>query len=243
MTRLPGVMTDVLPSRDDAQLFRRAKRLGFAGVEVILKRAEGDRLEGLRRAQADDGTRRSEPRARRALGRRRRRRRRSRRRSGRLGGRRACARLGIRARERRAARAVLRPGGAAGRGRRRPGGGRAPSALHPSRRARCVAALRRHAYLGRDPRRRRGRRFAGIRLLFRHGQRRHAGDGHRHRAPWPRRPGETGAREGRPREGRRPSAGARPRRLCRDGAGAGRDRLRRLDRAGDAAGPARARRP
>jgi sugar phosphate isomerase/epimerase len=46
-------MTDVLPSTDDAQLFRRAKRLGFAGVEVIVKRAEGDRLDGLRRAQAE----------------------------------------------------------------------------------------------------------------------------------------------------------------------------------------------
>ena len=55
MTRLPGVMTDVLPSADDAQLFRRAQRLGFAGVEVILKRAEGDRLDGLRRAQAETG--------------------------------------------------------------------------------------------------------------------------------------------------------------------------------------------
>ncbi len=55
MTRLPGVMTDVLPSADDGQLFRRAKRLGFAGVEVIVRRAEADRLDGLRRARADTG--------------------------------------------------------------------------------------------------------------------------------------------------------------------------------------------
>ena len=48
-------MTDVLPSADDAQLFLRAKRLGFAGVEVILRRAEAGRLDGLLRAQADTG--------------------------------------------------------------------------------------------------------------------------------------------------------------------------------------------
>ena len=36
--RLPGVMTDVLPSANDRELFRRAKRIGFRGVEVILER-------------------------------------------------------------------------------------------------------------------------------------------------------------------------------------------------------------
>ena len=41
VTRLPGVMTDVLPSADDGELFRRAKRLGFAGVEVILEASRG----------------------------------------------------------------------------------------------------------------------------------------------------------------------------------------------------------
>jgi sugar phosphate isomerase/epimerase len=53
--RLPGLTTDVLPSEDDGQLFRRAKRLGFAGVEVILRRTEPDRLEALRRARAETG--------------------------------------------------------------------------------------------------------------------------------------------------------------------------------------------
>jgi sugar phosphate isomerase/epimerase len=48
-------MTDVLPSADDGELFGRAKRLGFAGVEVILRRAEGDRLDALRRAKAETG--------------------------------------------------------------------------------------------------------------------------------------------------------------------------------------------
>ena len=48
-------MTDVLPSADDGELFRRAKRIGFAGVEVILERGEHDRLEGLRQARADTG--------------------------------------------------------------------------------------------------------------------------------------------------------------------------------------------
>jgi sugar phosphate isomerase/epimerase len=46
-------MTDVLPSADDRQLFRRAKRLGFAGVEVILARSRPERLERIRRAQAE----------------------------------------------------------------------------------------------------------------------------------------------------------------------------------------------
>jgi sugar phosphate isomerase/epimerase len=44
-------MTDVLPSRDDGELFRHAKELGFAGVEVILPA----RLESLRAAQAETG--------------------------------------------------------------------------------------------------------------------------------------------------------------------------------------------
>jgi sugar phosphate isomerase/epimerase len=55
VTRLPGVMTDVLPGADDGELFRRARRLGFAGVEVVLKRSEPARIEGLRRARAETG--------------------------------------------------------------------------------------------------------------------------------------------------------------------------------------------
>jgi L-ribulose-5-phosphate 3-epimerase len=55
VTRLAGVMTDVLPSADDGQLFRRAKRLGFAGVEVILQRSRPARIESVRRAQAETG--------------------------------------------------------------------------------------------------------------------------------------------------------------------------------------------
>jgi L-ribulose-5-phosphate 3-epimerase len=55
VTRLAGVMTDVLPGADDGQLFRRAKQLGFAGVEVILQRLRPERIESVRRAQAETG--------------------------------------------------------------------------------------------------------------------------------------------------------------------------------------------
>jgi hexulose-6-phosphate isomerase len=55
MTRLPGVMTDVLASADERELFRRARRLGFAGVEVILERSEPGRLDALLRARAETG--------------------------------------------------------------------------------------------------------------------------------------------------------------------------------------------
>ncbi len=55
MTRLAGVMTDVLPSADDRQLFRRAKRLGFAGVEVILQRSQPERIESVDRARDETG--------------------------------------------------------------------------------------------------------------------------------------------------------------------------------------------
>ena len=48
-------MTDVLPSRDDSQLFRRAKRLGFAGVEVNLQPNRPERLEAVRRARVETG--------------------------------------------------------------------------------------------------------------------------------------------------------------------------------------------
>jgi acetyl esterase len=48
-------MSDVLASADEAQLFRRAKRIGFAGVELILQRAYPDRVEAARRAQAETG--------------------------------------------------------------------------------------------------------------------------------------------------------------------------------------------
>ena len=53
-----GVMDPVLPGADDGQTFRLAKRLGFAGVEVVVARADlrsPDRLERLRRASADTG--------------------------------------------------------------------------------------------------------------------------------------------------------------------------------------------
>jgi sugar phosphate isomerase/epimerase len=53
VTRPVGVMTDVLPSRDDRELFQRAKQLGFAGVEVILPAG----LESLRAAQSETGLR------------------------------------------------------------------------------------------------------------------------------------------------------------------------------------------
>jgi sugar phosphate isomerase/epimerase len=46
-----GVMTDVLPSRDEAELFHHARQIGFAGVEVILPA----RLEALRAARAETG--------------------------------------------------------------------------------------------------------------------------------------------------------------------------------------------
>jgi sugar phosphate isomerase/epimerase len=55
MTRLAGVMSDVLPCADDSQLFQRAKRLGFAGVEVILERARPERIESIGRARAEAG--------------------------------------------------------------------------------------------------------------------------------------------------------------------------------------------
>jgi acetyl esterase len=48
-------MTDVLPSRDDSQLFRRARRLGFAGVEVNLQPNRPERIDAVRRAQAETG--------------------------------------------------------------------------------------------------------------------------------------------------------------------------------------------
>lgn len=51
----PGVMDAVLRVADDEQTFRRASRLGFAGVEVNLSREDlgsSDRLESLRRARA-----------------------------------------------------------------------------------------------------------------------------------------------------------------------------------------------
>ena len=99
---LPGVMTDVLPSADDGELFGRAKRLGFAGVEVILRRAEVDRS---RRSAAPRPRRAGgpQPRARRAQRPRRHRRRRARGRGRGRAGRGTRARLGGRARERRAA--------------------------------------------------------------------------------------------------------------------------------------------
>jgi len=51
VTRPVGVMTDVLPSLDEAELFLHARQIGFAGVEVILPA----RLEALRAARAETG--------------------------------------------------------------------------------------------------------------------------------------------------------------------------------------------
>jgi sugar phosphate isomerase/epimerase len=55
VTRLAGVMTDVLPSAGDRQLFDRAKRLGFAGVEVIVSRSDLGRIDSVLEAQARTG--------------------------------------------------------------------------------------------------------------------------------------------------------------------------------------------
>jgi len=46
-------MDPIIRTPDDDELFRRAKRLGFAGVEVVLSRQALDRLQGLRRAAQD----------------------------------------------------------------------------------------------------------------------------------------------------------------------------------------------
>lgn len=50
-----AVLEDVLPSPGDEQLFQRAKRVGFAGVEIVLRRANPHRIDSLRRACADSG--------------------------------------------------------------------------------------------------------------------------------------------------------------------------------------------
>jgi sugar phosphate isomerase/epimerase len=48
-------MTDVLPSADDRRLFGRAKRLGFAGVELIVSRSDPGRIDSVLEAQAQTG--------------------------------------------------------------------------------------------------------------------------------------------------------------------------------------------
>ena len=55
MNRRAAVMRDVLPSADEAQLFRRARRIGFEGVELILRREHPERVAAARRAQAETG--------------------------------------------------------------------------------------------------------------------------------------------------------------------------------------------
>jgi citrate synthase len=55
VTRLAGVMTDVLPSADDRQLFQRAYDIGFAGVEVIVARADRGRIDSVLAAQGETG--------------------------------------------------------------------------------------------------------------------------------------------------------------------------------------------
>jgi sugar phosphate isomerase/epimerase len=53
-----GVMEDVLQGAHDGETFARAKRVGFAGVEVVPSRQQllqGDRLERLQRARAETG--------------------------------------------------------------------------------------------------------------------------------------------------------------------------------------------
>jgi sugar phosphate isomerase/epimerase len=52
---LPGVMEPVLPASDDDERFRKAKQLGFRGVEVVLSQQRLDRLEPLLRAQRAHG--------------------------------------------------------------------------------------------------------------------------------------------------------------------------------------------
>jgi sugar phosphate isomerase/epimerase len=46
-------MDQVIRAAGDDELFRQAKRLGFAGVEVVLSRRALERVEGLRRAQRE----------------------------------------------------------------------------------------------------------------------------------------------------------------------------------------------
>jgi L-ribulose-5-phosphate 3-epimerase len=48
-------MDPVVQATDDDELFRRARRIGFAGVEVVLSRRAPDRLEGLLLASRDHG--------------------------------------------------------------------------------------------------------------------------------------------------------------------------------------------
>lgn len=48
-------MDPVLPARDDLELFRLARGIGFAGVEVILSRARPSRLAGLLAARSETG--------------------------------------------------------------------------------------------------------------------------------------------------------------------------------------------
>ena len=53
-----GVMEDVLGAADDEETFARARRIGFAGAEIIPSREqlrEGDRVERLQRARAATG--------------------------------------------------------------------------------------------------------------------------------------------------------------------------------------------
>jgi sugar phosphate isomerase/epimerase len=52
---LAGIMDPVLRTADDDDLFRQAKRLGFAGVEVVLSRQRPGRLQDLKQAMREHG--------------------------------------------------------------------------------------------------------------------------------------------------------------------------------------------
>ena len=232
-------MDPVLEPSAGGRVFDLARRLTFAGVELVVHRDElgsRERLEQLRAEKAEAGLevpalvlaehsdlggiadRRS-----------------GRRRAG-APRRRARDRVGRRARGRRDPRPLLRPRraprrgrpGACGAGVRRrvPGGGRGGHG----------ALLRGHAARGRDPTARRPRRIAGVRLLLRPRQCRRARAGHRDRDPRARPADPSRPLQGHPRDRRRLPSRFRPGGLRRERKGARRDRLRRLGRARDASG-------
>ena len=59
-------MSDVLPSADEAELFRRARRIGFEGVELILRRDQPEQVASGKPRAGRDRPCRPEPGARRA---------------------------------------------------------------------------------------------------------------------------------------------------------------------------------
>ena len=166
-----GVVDTVLRrgGDDDTAVFERARRLGFAGVEVVLRRGdlESGRLESLRQARAatgvevpslvlgfhneDGGIADADPSAARRA----------------ADDVRDCDCVGARAGCRRRARAVLPPGRARRRGGRRPVCGRLRGAVPGGGRRGRDALLRGDAPGGRRHRARRARLLAGVRVLLR----------------------------------------------------------------------------